>query len=96
MFKLLNTGLVKNYFKLTIKYFFTILVVYLIAKELFNEKIAIVSAFLLSISAYHISYALIEMDETMIFLTLLAFWFFIKEQIEKVYTCYGKIAYSLS
>jgi 4-amino-4-deoxy-L-arabinose transferase-like glycosyltransferase len=57
----------------------TILLVYLIAKELFNEKIAIISAFLLSISVYSIRYALMEMDAAMIFFILFAFYYFVRD-----------------
>jgi hypothetical protein len=55
----------------------TIPLLYLIAKKIFNEKIALISAFLLVISAFHIRYALIEMDEAMIFFILFAFYYFI-------------------
>ncbi|MFA5992299.1 MAG: glycosyltransferase family 39 protein [Candidatus Pacearchaeota archaeon] len=61
----------------------TILVVYLIAKELFNEKIALISSFLLAISAFAARYALMEMDPTLIFFVLLSFYFFIKEWSSK-------------
>lgn len=57
----------------------SILLVYLLGKELFNEKIGVISAFLLAVSSYHLRYALMEMDETLIFFLLLGFYFFIKE-----------------
>ncbi len=57
----------------------TILLVYLISKELFNNrKIALISAFLLAISPFHIVYTSIEMDVPVIFFILLASLFFIK------------------
>lgn len=55
-----------------------VLLIYLIAKKLFNEKIALLSSFLLAISAYVITYTLMEMDEAMIFFVLLSFYFFLK------------------
>ncbi|MEN7982341.1 MAG: glycosyltransferase family 39 protein, partial [Nanoarchaeota archaeon] len=61
----------------------TIPLLYLISKKLFNEKIALIAAFLLAISWFHIRYALIEMDEAMIFFILFAFFYFIKGIEEK-------------
>ena len=61
----------------------TILLVYLISKRLFNEKIALISSFLLAISAFHIRYALMEQDEAMMFFVLLAFYYFVKDLEEK-------------
>jgi len=57
----------------------TIPLVYIISRRLFNKKIAIIASFLLAISAFHIIWALIEMDEAMIFFILLSFYFFIKD-----------------
>lgn len=57
----------------------TILLVYLLGKLLFNEKIALIAATLLAFSAFHIRYALMEMDEAMIFFVLFAYYCFIKE-----------------
>lgn len=70
----------------------TILLVYLIGKNLFNEKIGLISAFLLSISAYHIRYALMEMDEAMIFFLLLSFYFFNKSLVNNRKISYFSIA----
>ncbi len=55
----------------------TIPLLYLISKKLFNEKVALIASFLLAISWFHIRYALIEMDEAMIFFILFAFYYFI-------------------
>ena len=55
----------------------TIPLLYLITKKLFNTKVALISAFLLAISSFHIRWALIEMDEAMIFFILFAFFYFI-------------------
>jgi 4-amino-4-deoxy-L-arabinose transferase-like glycosyltransferase len=57
----------------------TILLVYLLGKEIFNEKIGVLASFFLAISSYHLRYALMEMDEALIFFLLLGFYFFIKE-----------------
>lgn len=60
----------------------TIPILFLITRKFFNEKVALISSFLLAISAFHIRYALIEMDEAMIFFILFAFYYFI-EGLEK-------------
>lgn len=57
----------------------TILVVYLLGKQLFNEKIGLTAAFLMAISAYYIRYTLMEMDQAMMFFVLLALYYFLKE-----------------
>lgn len=62
-----------------LSFFFGLLsipLLYLITKKLFNTKVALISAFLLAISSFHIRYALIEMDEAMIFFILFAFYYF--------------------
>ncbi|MBU0760855.1 MAG: glycosyltransferase family 39 protein [Nanoarchaeota archaeon] len=61
----------------------TILLVYLLGKRIFNEKIALIAAFLFSVSAYFIRYALMEMDEAMIFFVLFSIYLFIKGLEEK-------------
>jgi len=61
----------------------TILIVYLIGKKIFGRKAALIAAFLLSISAYHISNTLMEMDEAMIFFVLFSFYLFIKNLKDK-------------
>ncbi len=58
---------------------FTILLVYLLGRELFSEKIALIAASLFALSAFHIRYALMEMDEAMIFFVLLAFYCFARD-----------------
>ena len=57
----------------------TILMVYLLGKQLLSQRIALIAAVLLAFSAFHIRYALMEMDETMIFFVLFAYYCFIKE-----------------
>lgn len=61
----------------------TILLVYLIGKRLFSARIALIAAVLLAFSAFHIRYALMEMDEAMIFFVLFAYYCFVKELQEK-------------
>ncbi len=61
----------------------TILMVYLLGKQLFTPRIALIAAVLLAFSAFHIRYALMEMDEAMIFFVLFAYYCFIKELREK-------------
>ncbi len=57
----------------------TILMVYLLGKQLFSQRIALIAAVLMAFSAFHIRYALMEMDEAMIFFVLFAYYCFIKE-----------------
>lgn len=57
----------------------TILMVYLIGRQLFTPRIALIAAILLAFSAFHIRYALMEMDEAMIFFVLFAYYCFVKE-----------------
>lgn len=57
----------------------SIIAIYLVAKELFSKKVAIIASFLLAISPFTIRYTLIEMDIAMMFFVLLALYFFIKE-----------------
>ena len=56
----------------------TILLIYLLAKQVFNKKVALLSAAFLSVSAYHIRYSLIEMDISLTFFLLFAAYTFIK------------------
>ncbi len=53
---------------------FSILLVYLIAKRLFDEEVGIISSFLLAVSAFHVRFSLAEMDITMSFLVLLSLY----------------------
>lgn len=56
----------------------TILIVYLIGLEIFDKRSALIAAFLISISSFHVIYTLIEMDIAAIFFVLLGALFFIK------------------
>ncbi|MBT7169854.1 phospholipid carrier-dependent glycosyltransferase [Candidatus Woesearchaeota archaeon] len=56
----------------------TIVLIYLLARTIFNKRVAIISSILLAISTYHIRYTLMEMDEALIFFVLLAVYTFIK------------------
>jgi len=62
---------------------FTILVIYLLAKELFNRKIALIAASLLSISAFSIRYMVMEMDVTFTFFFFLSAYLFVKDLLRK-------------
>ncbi|MCK5043456.1 glycosyltransferase family 39 protein [Candidatus Pacearchaeota archaeon] len=55
----------------------TILVIYLIASKIFNKKIGLFSAFLLSVSFFTIRYTLMEMDLALIFFLVSAIYFFL-------------------
>lgn len=61
----------------------TIIVVYLLGKLIYNKKVGLIAAFLLSISVYTIRYTLIEMDETMMFFVLFGIYLFAKKLKEK-------------
>lgn len=61
----------------------TILVVYLLGAQLFNRRIGMISAFLMSISYFYIRYTLMEMDQAMTFFILLAFYFYHKDFVLK-------------
>ena len=52
--------------------------IYLLAKQVFNKKVALLSAAFLSVSAYHIRYSLIEMDISLTFFLLFAAYTFIR------------------
>lgn len=67
----------------------TIILIYLIARTLYNKQVALIAAFFLAISAFTIRYTLMEMDITMIFFILLAFYFFQKSAVEKQKLSYG-------
>ena len=64
-----------------LSFFFGILsliLIYLVTKEIFSKKTAIISSFLLAISPFTLRYTLVEMDIAMMFFILLALYFFIK------------------
>src|SRR3989344_4480280 len=54
-----------------------VILVYMIAKELFNERIALLSSFLVMISPYLIRTTIAEMDIPMIFFIMLSFYLFL-------------------
>ena len=60
----------------------SILLVYLIAKKMFDKRIALLSSFLLSISFFTIRLTVAEMDLSVLFFLLFAFYYFIID-IEK-------------
>jgi hypothetical protein len=61
----------------------TIIALYFLTKEMFNKKIALISSFLLTFSAYHILTTLTEMDIAMTFFIILSSYFLIKYLKEK-------------
>lgn len=61
----------------------SIVLIFLIANYLFNKRIALISAFLLTISSFTLRYTLMEMDLALIFFILFAFYFFVKDIEEK-------------
>lgn len=61
----------------------TVLLVFLLAKLIFDRQTAIVSAILLAISSYHIEYQIMEMDMTFTFFILLAAYLFLKNLKDK-------------
>ncbi|MEK6915334.1 MAG: glycosyltransferase family 39 protein [Nanoarchaeota archaeon] len=65
----------------------SIIVVYMIATRLYNKKAGLIAAFLLAISAFHITWTSSYQDQTMMFFVLLASYFFIKSYQDK-----GKIS----
>ena len=57
---------------------FSILVLYLLTREFFNEKISLIAAFLLAIAPFHIKYTVAEMDVMAMFFVLLGMFLFIR------------------
>ena len=75
----------------------TILVVYLLAKLLFNSRVALIAAFLLAISSYHIVWAAAYMDEGMMFFVLLGMYLFMKEyQTKKTISLWCAVAFGIA
>lgn len=56
----------------------SILVIYLLSKEFFSEKVALISAFLLAVAPFHIKNTFAEMDVMAMFFVLVAMLFFIR------------------
>jgi|SRR3989344_3619288 len=61
----------------------SIILIYLIASKIFNQKIGLIAAFLLAVSAFHITWTASYQDQTMMFFVLLASYFFINKYQEK-------------
>jgi hypothetical protein len=61
----------------------SILLVYLIGKELWNKRTALIASFILTFSSYHIIMSLAEMDTSMIFFVLIGIYFLIKSLKEQ-------------
>ena len=56
----------------------SIIILYLMTKELFNKKTALFASLILTLSSYHIIMSLAEMDTSMIFFVLLSMYLLIK------------------
>ncbi|MAG26926.1 hypothetical protein CMI47_15410 [Candidatus Pacearchaeota archaeon] len=56
----------------------TILVIYLLTKEFFNERVGLIAAFLLAIAPFHIRNTLAEMDVMIMFFVLLGMFLFVR------------------
>src|SRR3989344_9695485 len=61
----------------------SIIVLYLLTSLLYNKKLALISSILLTLSSFHISMSLAEMDVAMVFFVLLSLFFFVKSLKEK-------------
>ena len=61
----------------------SIIIVYLIGKELFNKRVALFASLILTLSSYHITMSLAEMDTSMMFFVLLSMYFLIKSLKEQ-------------
>ena len=55
----------------------TIIVVYLVCKEIFNKKVGLIAAVILAVSPYQLDMMEAGMDITMVFFVLLSLYFFI-------------------
>ena len=65
------------------------IVIYLLTKEFFDEKISLIAAFLLAIAPFHIQNTLAEMDVMAMFFSLLGLFLFVKAiKTEKKYYFY--------
>ncbi len=74
----------------------SILLVYLIAKKIFNAKTGLISAFLLSISFFTIRYTLMEMDLAALFFLLVAVYAFILSMENKKFPWLAAVAIGLA
>lgn len=61
----------------------TIIVVYLLGKLIYNKRVGLIAAFLISISVFTVRYTLAEMDEAMMFFVLFGIYLFIKKWKEE-------------
>jgi len=64
----------------------SVYILYLIGKKLFNEKVGLIAAFILSINPYHLWVSRVGLQESILILfILLAFYFFLKSLLDKKY-----------
>mgnify|MGYP001290545905 CR=1 FL=1 len=76
---------------------FSILLVYLLSKEVFkSKKIGLIAAFLLAVSPFYMKNCVAEMDVTITFFLMLAFYLVIKASKEKIYIIPSAISFGLA
>ncbi len=77
---------------------FSIIVIYLLAKEFFDTRIAILAAALLTFAPFHIKYSVAEMDVMAMFFVLLSMFFFVRgcSSVGKKYIIFSGIALGLA
>lgn len=68
---------------------FSIFAIYLLSKEFFSKKTALIAAFLLAIAPFHIMYTTAEMDVMAMFFVLLSMLFFVKGTKSSSFTFYA-------
>ncbi len=61
----------------------SIILIYMITKLITDKKTALIAAFLLAVSTFHIGWLTVYMDEAMMFFILFAIYYFIKTYQEK-------------
>ncbi len=77
---------------------FSIIVIYFLAKEFFDTRIALIAAALLTFAPFHIKYSVAEMDVMAMFFVLLSMLFFVKgcASVGKKYPIFSGIALGLA
>ncbi len=68
---------------------FTVFIIFMLAKEFFDEKISLISAFLLAITPFHIKNTIAEMDVMAMFFVLLGMLLFIRAMKTNSYQKYA-------
>ena len=78
IYKLLGTTQFASRFAALLFGVFSILIIYLLSKEFFDEKTSLITAFLLAIAPFHIENTVAEMDVMAIFFALTSMLLFVK------------------